>query len=456
MASISREPNGRRTIQFVAPDKRRRSIRLGKVSQRAAEAIRGHVEQLVSAAISGHTPANETTRWVAALDDSLAVKLAKVGLIPERSSATLAAFLGDHTATRIDVKSSTQTVWGHTKRNLVEHFGANKPLREINRGDAEHWRLYLVAQELAEPTIRKRCQFAKQFFSAAVKLELIPDNPFRDLKSASLANPTRYYFISRAEAEKVIDACPDGQWRLLFALSRFGGLRCPSEHLALRWPDVDWEHDRMTVQSPKTEHHPGGESRIIPIFPELRPHLEAAWEMAEPGTVHVITRYRDANANLRTQLLRIIRRAGLKPWPKLFANLRSTRETELAESFPIHVVCEWIGNSQRVAARHYLQTTDEHFEKAVQNPVQQTAELARKAQKPDTAAHKKTPCFAGVCDTLRHGAQVSSGGEGTRTLDLGIANEGVSCHETTENTCLPRVTLSVISASSACNGLFCL
>jgi hypothetical protein len=151
----------------------------------------------------------------------------------------------------------------------------------------------------------------------------------------------------------------------------------------------------MTVQSPKTEYHPGGESQIIPLFPELRPHLEAAWEMAEPGTVHVITRYRDANANLRTQLLRIIRRAGLKPWPKLFANLRSTRETELAESFPIHVVCEWIGNSQAVAAKHYLQVTDEHFGKAVQNPVQQTAELARKAQKPDTAAHKKTPVLQG-------------------------------------------------------------
>jgi integrase len=188
---------------------------------------------------------------------------------------------------------------------------------------------------------------------------------------------------------------PDGQWRLLFALSRFGGLRCPSEHLALRWSDVDWERGRMTVQSPKTEYHPGGESQIIPLFPELRPHLEAAWEMAEPGTVHVITRYRDANANLRTQLLRIIRRAGLKPWPKLFANLRSTRETELAESFPIHVVCEWIGNSQAVAAKHYLQVTDEHFGKAVQNPVQQTAELARKAQKPDTAAHKKTPVLQG-------------------------------------------------------------
>ena len=159
----------------------------------------------------------------------------------------------------------------------------------------------------------------------------------------------------------------------------------------------------MTVQSPKTEHHPGGESRIIPLFPELRPHLEAVWEQAEPGTVYVITRYRDCNANLRTQLQRIIKRAGLKPWPKLFQNLRSTRETELAESFPLHVVCDWIGNSQRVAAKHYLQTTDAHFEKAVQNPVQQTAASPRTTQKPDTAAHKKTPVlqgFATSCDTV--------------------------------------------------------
>jgi hypothetical protein len=69
-------------------------------------------------------------------------------------------------------------------------------------------------------------------------------------------------------------------------------------------------------------------------------------------------------SNLRTQLCKIIKRAGLKPWPKLFQNLRSTRQTELAEEYPAHVVCDWIGNSQAVAAKHYLQTTDEHFAKA--------------------------------------------------------------------------------------------
>ena len=50
--------------------------------------------------------------------------------------------------------------------------------------------------------------------------------------------------------------------------------------------------------------------------------------------------------------------------PNQFQNLRSTRETELADQFPIQVVCDWIGNTEAIASKHYLQVTDEHFETA--------------------------------------------------------------------------------------------
>ena len=42
------------------------------------------------------------------------------------------------------------------------------------------------------------------------------------------ANKSREYFVSVLEAAKVLQACPDYEWRLIFALCRFGGLRCPS------------------------------------------------------------------------------------------------------------------------------------------------------------------------------------------------------------------------------------
>ena len=69
-----------------------------------------------------------------------------------------------------------------------------------------------------------------------------------------------------------------------------------------------------------------------------------------------------------------MRKAGLTLWPKLFYNLRSSRQTELAERYPIHVVCAWIGNSRAVAQEHYLQVTDAHFAQAIQDPANEAAQ----------------------------------------------------------------------------------
>ena len=71
---------------------------------------------------------------------------------------------------------------------------------------------------------------------------------------------------------------------------------------ALKWTDIDWVNGRFVVSSPKTEHHEGHESRVVPLFPELLPHVHEAFEQAEPGTEFCITRYRDQKVNLRTRL----------------------------------------------------------------------------------------------------------------------------------------------------------
>ena len=127
---------------------------------------------------------------------------------------------------------------------------------------------------------------------------------------------------------------------------------------------MDWERGRLRVPSPKAGHHEGKDSRIIPIFPELYPYVREVFEQAPEESTYVITRYRDEYTNLRTHFLRINRKAGLQPWAKPWHNLRSTRQTELVETHPIHVVCAWLGNSRAVAQEHYLQLTDAHFDSA--------------------------------------------------------------------------------------------
>src|SRR5207248_2933501 len=49
---------------------------------------------------------------------------------------------------------------------------------------------------------------------------------------------------------------------------------------------------------------------------------------------------------------------------RLFHNLRSSRQTELAQDNPSYLVCAWIGNTEDVAQDHYLQILPEHFQKA--------------------------------------------------------------------------------------------
>ncbi len=134
--------------------------------------------------------------------------------------------------------------------------------------------------------------------------------------------------------EKLLEAWPDAEWRVIVALCRYGGLRCPSELLALKWRHVDWERERFLVHSSKLEHCRSKGKRWVPLFPELRPYLDALYDEAPEGSQFVIAKTRDVGVNWRTQLERIIVRAGLTSWDRQFQNLRSSCETELAGAFP--------------------------------------------------------------------------------------------------------------------------
>jgi integrase len=408
MASTSTKPDGRRIVQFVGPDRKRHTVPLGRVDADYVKRFQAHVEALVLRAKSpDRFPLEKTTlEWLGRLDERIHAKLAGAGLCEPRGPArpqgvALGNFLKEYIDGRSDVKRATTIVWGHTRRCLLEFFGEDKPIDTITPGDADKFLVFLRAKKLAENTIARRCSFARQFFRAALRRKLIAENPFTDLKGLNSGrNVKRERFITREVVQKVLDACPDAQWRLIFALSRYGGLRCPSEHLALRWSDINWEQGRMTIHSPKTEHHPGRDSRVMPIFPELRMYLEAVWEQAEPGTVWVITRYRDTNANLRTQLLRIIGRAGVASWPKLFHNLRASRATELVEVFPSHVAAAWLGHTEAIADKHYRQVTEDHFAQAT-NPSKVALQKALQYGVAQSRTENEKGSKVPQCETMR-------------------------------------------------------
>lgn len=391
MASIATRKNGTKIIQFSYPKGQRQTIQLGRLGEEDAMKVKRHIEELVFAKTNGYTADRETRAWLHKLrSQPLYDKLATVDLAEKISPASqqgLAPYLDDYIKRRTDVKPPTRSKYISTRNSLVDFFGVGKRIDEITPGDADEWRLHLLEQEkgsgrpgkpkratgalkagesCSENTIRKHASVAKVLFKGAVRKKLIPENPFADLPSHTQANPERMFFVTREHAASIIEACPDAQWRLLFALARYGGMRTPSEPLLLRWSDVNWEQGRMTVTAPKTERFPDGKYRVTPIFPELRPFMDEMWELAGPGADRVITICDGKSESyLRTMFKKILKRAGLSPWPKLWQNLRSSRQTELEDQFPTHVVCKWLGNTPKIAHKHYHQMTEAHFARAL-------------------------------------------------------------------------------------------
>ncbi|HZZ70789.1 MAG TPA: hypothetical protein VFE24_00945 [Pirellulales bacterium] len=95
---------------------------------------------------------------------------------------------------------------------------------------------------------------ARQFVNPAQRKGLIDANPFVDVNAGSQRNEAWLEFIGRDIIQKVLDAAPTGEGRVIIALARYGGLRTPNETLAFKWTDIDWEYNRMAVLSSKTEH----------------------------------------------------------------------------------------------------------------------------------------------------------------------------------------------------------
>lgn len=163
MASISREPDGRKRIQF-ALDGRRCSVRLGKASVRMAETVRTRVEHLIAAQMTGSAVDGETAAWVTSIDDVLRDRLARHRLVQRRAATTIGAFFEDYIAGRTDAKPATLTTFRRAQAKLVGFFDRNVQLRDVTPGDADDFGRWLRNPSgggLAEATARKTIGIVK-------------------------------------------------------------------------------------------------------------------------------------------------------------------------------------------------------------------------------------------------------------------------------------------------------
>jgi integrase len=155
-----------------------------------------------------------------------------------------------------------------------------------------------------------------------------------------------------------IMAKADNRWKVIIGLCRYAGLRNPSETLSLKWSHIE-----------------GREIRECPIFPDVLKILEYAYELylsRDNPSEYVCDAdsYRAAaqtaegwkNSNLRTQFLKLLKKAGVEPWPRVFHSMRASLQTEFEENslgtsfvvgwaipkkWPKHTICLSLPNTSK-------------------------------------------------------------------------------------------------------------
>lgn len=364
-------------------------VSLGSKKTDAAK-IAGNIDRIWRTRRVGLPLDPESVRFLEDTSGRIRERLRKIGLINTDAAPTIKDLVGMYERT-LDVKVSTSTTYQQAIRCLYEFFSEDASVRDVKRQDALEFRAWLLksgskykyedgnAKGLARATMSRRFKTCRSIFKIAVANRLVIDNPFEGVVAGRQTNGSRSFYVSPSLTEEIFDELPNCETRLVFALGRWLGLRLPSEALELRWSDVNWSASSIRVYSPKTERYEGKDVRLVPIFSELLPWLEQAFEEADDGAEFLCPHLRSVKApgQVFTKSLKAaVKRCGVKPWPKFLINLRASRATEIDAKFGPKCESEWIGHGADVALKSYLMQTDDAWQRATGNS-KATAKTAR-------------------------------------------------------------------------------
>lgn len=404
MAQVTND-NGRMRI-LVKVDGKRRSVPVGHIGEDAAKEIAKRLQHIATMRKNA-TPQlvhEDVTDWLGELakkNPDLYDRIAEIDLVPKRPEAqaveveaakpkiyTVEELTRDVLAAHAHAKPTTLRNYRQYAERLKEYFGVRRDVATIKNIDAASFIANLRAEGkkigkgenekvgLGKATVARSIKAYRMFFRYAMDWEKVTRNPFigSGIKAGDSSNRKRMRYIPLDLFHKVLRCCNDPEFRAVLTLSRIGGLRCPSEVLALKWSDVVWPDaergiaGKLIVNASKTEHTESGGVRELPLFPELAAALQdllGAVTLAGTQGEYVISD-RKQTSIWRKRLKNLILKAGLTPWPKVWQNMRASRESELYRQYPLDTVCKWTGHTPEVAAKYYLMdsSADENFKKA--------------------------------------------------------------------------------------------
>ena len=158
---------------------------------------------------------------------------------------------------------------------------------EVNREDLRRLRDEMLADELSNATVKITLAYLSRMFNWAREEGIIDcPNPVALVEKPSVAGQAdNFDFLSAEEVCKLL------AWSLtnqqtehpLYATAVYTGMRM-GELYGLRWVDVNFERDVISVRRSYRSTPKSNKTRHVPINPRLRPILKA-WEDRCPASV---------------------------------------------------------------------------------------------------------------------------------------------------------------------------
>ena len=363
MATLTTERRSGKTTGYNVQwcdDKTRRTIYLSgkQYSKKTAEQFKDIIETLLyNKRNNVAVPDKTTAHWLCSAHDDLKTKLATVGLLTVIESKTVKQLWNTFLKHKQDVKLATINKYLECRSKFYEEFAPEESIEKITSERLCEWHTSLL-NEYAESTVTLHLKRVCTVLNWAVDNNWIYKSPMQKLPRSGLRSRANDRFITMEEYGKLLDICPNQEWRVIIALARIGGLRCPSELRQLRWKDVDWAQNRFLVHSPKTEHYENHASRLVPLFDELRTELESH---VDNISEFVLQNFCGTAWNLYKPFQEIAVRAGLGNIKSPFVNMRRSRSNEVVRRYGREMEKLWIGHTTDVMEKYYLRPMEEDF-----------------------------------------------------------------------------------------------
>lgn len=367
MASLQKITKGWQTGYRlrVCTGGKRLSVWLGTIRDREAMAVKLHVEAIIASQRMQTPLPAETARWLKDLPAELRLRLRDVLGAAKSVDEAVEAYVSEM---ETQLKDATLRTQADTLEQFAADFGSQQ-LRSLTGAAIDQW---LRERNVAESTIGKHAKHLRTWLKWCLAKHYCDAD--LTIATAATIGVGHKEFVPLDEFQRVIDFfVHDPEMQCVLALSRWSGLRMPSEAVTLRRSAIDFENNRLKIDdSKRTKRRSRGPPKVreLPLFTGLVPYIEPMMRLPRGPHDYLLPTLGGSDAArtgslLRNRVYRALDKLGIPRWPKVFHSPRATRETELMEVVGPKAASEWIGNSAAVAVRNYELVRGETWAKAL-------------------------------------------------------------------------------------------